>query len=689
MVANMTTFIRTVLAILVVSGFTACQWPSSKKSTQMEDFLYQTEQFADIRILRYPIPGFDDLELNQKMLVYYLHEAAMAGRDILWDQHYRHNLTIRKTIEEIIKTYNGDRNTPEFKEFIVYAKRVFVANGIHHHYSTEKILPGFSEEYFIELINNSPDGNFPIRDTENINSLIMALVPVMFDPAVDAKRVNTSPGRDMALHSANNFYEGVSQQEVLDFYKAMHDPEDPRPLSHGLNSKLIKREGQLTEVVWKVNGMYSQALVQIVSWLEKALSVAENSAQRAVIRKLIEFYETGDLAIFDAYNILWVQDTLSEIDFTNGFIEVYGDPFGMRGSFQGMVSIIDHEASKRTNLISNNAQWFENHLPIDPAYRKPQAVGISARAINIAAVSGDNSPTPPLGVNLPNADWIRRDYGSKSVTISNVALAYDQANRQSGVLQEFAWDENELRLAVLYGALASNLHTDLHEITGHGSGQLKPGVADPNITLKNYASVIEEARADLVALYYLPDPKLVELQIMPSLEVGHTAYNQYIRNGLMQQLYRIQPGGQLEQTHMRNRQLISAWAMEKGLENNVIERRQRVGKTYFVINDHEQLRQIFGIQLKEIQRIKSEGDFQAAKHLVETYGVKVDQELLLEVHERYNRLNIAPYAAFINPVFTPVVRNDRIVDIKVDYPLDFLQQMMDYGQKYSFLPPYN
>jgi dipeptidyl-peptidase III len=673
----------------------AMAWPIGcaqeiKKNIQpMDDFVYQTEQFADVRILRYNIPGFDSLNLQQKQLVYYLHEAAQAGRDIIWDQNYKHNLTVRKTLEEIINHYNGNRETPEFQAFLVYAKRVFVSNGIHHHYSTEKIVPDFDEDYFIELVNNSPDGDFPIRSSEYINTLLDLLVRVIFHPEYDAKRVNMDQGIDMAVESANNFYENVAEDEVIAFYQALTNPEDLTPVSHGLNSQLIKRGEILEENVWKVNGMYTQAIERIIHWLEKAISVAENDQQRKVIRTLIEFYETGDLATFDQYSIHWVNDTESAIDFTNGFIEVYGDPFGLKGSYQGMVSIIDEQASVRTRSISDAAQWFEDRLPINDLYRKEKAVGITARAIHLAAAAGDNSPTPPLGVNLPNSEWIRRDHGSKSVTISNIAHAHNMSGIESGVLDEFTFGEEELVRARQFGALASNLHTDLHEIVGHGSGQLKSGVADIGITLKNYASVIEEARADLVGLYFIMDDKMMEINAMPSLEVAKAGYDQYIRNGLLTQLYRIQPDNNLEQAHMKNRQLVASWVFEKGTQENVIERIRSNNKTYFVINDYNRLRELFGELLAEVQRIKSEGDFNAAKELVENYGVKVDQELLREVHERYNTLNYAPYAAFINPLFIPVIQNDRIVDIKVEYPRDFLEQMLYYGESYSTLPPFN
>lgn len=667
----------------------ACNPSQPTKDTAMQDFIFQTEQFADIRILRYQIPGFESLSLQQKELLYYLYEAAQAGRDIIWDQNYKHNLLIRKTLEQIILHYNGNREHTSFKAFETYCKQIWVANGIHHHYSTEKILPSFSPDYLITLVNNAPDAQFPIQGDETPNDLLRMLIPMLFDPHYDGKRVNLDPQVDIARESANNFYEGVSQQEVQHFYESLTNSLHPQAPSYGLNSKLMQVNGRLEERVWKRGGMYTQAIEQILFWLQKAARVAENDSQKAVIKKLMAFYESGDLATFDAYSILWVADTASEIDFTNGFIEVYGDPFGLKGSFQAMVSITDHEASLRTAIIASQAQWFEDHLPIHYEYKKEEALGISARAIHAVTFSGDNSPTPPLGVNLPNSEWIRRDHGSKSVTLSNISDAYNEASKQSGVLEEFSFSETEIQMARQYGALASDLHTDLHEIIGHGSGKLQTGVADMGITLKNYASVIEETRADLIGLYYIMDPKMLELGLVPNTDVGRTQYNQYIKNSLMLQLYRIKPGNNLEQAHMRNRQLIASWVYEKGLQDKVIERTQKNGKTYFVIQDYEALQKLFGELLYEVQRIKSEGDYDAARTLVENYGVRVDQAMLKEVHQRYNALNIPPYSAFINPVLVPVYKNKRLIDVKVEYPMDFMQQMMHYGMHYSHLPVIN
>ena len=679
---------KTIISQLFLA-FTAlwlvgCNAP--QKQDHMDSFNHTTEQFADIRILRYEIPGFENLELRQKILIYYLHEAALAGRDIYWDQNYRHNLTIRKTLEEIIKQYNGDRNHPEFQQFLTWCKRVFVANGIHHHYSMVKIIPEFSQAFFSELITNSPDGNFPEKAKEDLDFFIDTMATVLFDPEIDTKRVNLSPEADMALESANNFYSNVSQDEVLEFYSKYRDPSLARPVMYGLNSQLLKTGGEITERVWRTGEMYSRAIEQIIYWLEKAMTVAESQVQRHILRKLIEYYETGDLTIFDEYNILWVNDTSSEIDFANGFIEVYGDPFGLKGAYQSMVYITDDESDARTRTISENARWFEINMPINRIYKKTEVSGISARAVHIAAVAGDNSPTPPLGVNLPNSDWIRREHGSKSITISNISEAYHKANIESGVIDEFACSPMEAELAKKYGFLANNLHTDLHEIVGHGSGRLRPGVEDMSITLRNYASVIEETRADLAALYFIMDPKMFEWQLIPSPDAAKAQYNQYVMNGLMQQLYRVQQGSNIEQTHMRNRQIIASLAMEMGKEDQVIEKLRIDDKTCFRINDHQKLREIFGEMLHEVQRIKSEGDYDAAKELVEKYGVKADQKLLNEVHQRYKKLGIPPYTAFINPIFIPVIRNDRIVDIQLEYHDNFLDQMLYYGERYGFLP---
>jgi len=684
---------KIIITMLIATGMVfSCnrrQAEDIEKTTQ-DSFVYQTEQFADVRILRYNVPDFDELPLNQKILLYYLYEAGLAGRDIFWDQNYKHNLLIRKTIEQIIEHYTGNRDSEDFNNFIVYAKRMYVANGIHHHYSTDKLVPEFSEDFFVGLINNSPAADFPLAGTENISDFTRSILPIIFNPEVAPKRVVLDADKDVIAESANNFYENVTHKMVTEYYKRIVDANDKRPISYGLNSKMTTDEkGRAIERVWKIGGMYSDAIEAVVYWLNKAALVAENEAQKAALKELIKYYNSGDLRTFDSYSILWLQDTASVVDVVNGFIEVYGDPIGRRGAYQSMVSVRDDFSTKRTRIISGAAQWFEDNLPIHEAYKKEKAVGIDAKAIHVVALAGDNSPTPPIGVNLPNADWIRAEYGSKSVTISNLIHAYNEAAKTSGSIEEFAFSQEEIDRAKEFGTLGSDLLIDLHEIVGHGSGQLKPGTADPSATLKNYASALEEARADLVALFFLTDPKLIELGLMPSLEVGKSQYDSYIRGGLLTQLVRIQPGSNVEQAHMRARKLIAEWAYEKGKTQKIIERINKNGKTYFVIRDYDKLRQLFGELLHEVQRVKSEGDFEAGKNLIENYAVKVDTKLHKEVLERWNKLNIAPYAAFINPVLVPVYDNDKIVDVKIEYPEDFLEQMLYYGKKYSHLPVYN
>ena len=651
-------------------------------------FTIKTEQFSDIKILRYRVPGFEDLLLSQKILLYYLYEAALAGRDILWDQNYRHNLLIRRSLENIFKTYSGERSGENWENFVIYLKRVWFSNGIHHHYSMDKFVPEIPEDFFGQLIKNADFAGFPgnFKDAE---SLTHFMIPLIFDKEMDSKRVVQDSGLDLIAASANNFYENVSQQEAEDFYQKLADQADSNPVSFGLNSKLVKENDQITEKVWKVGGMYSEAIEKIVYWLQKAVTVAENPLQKATLNKLVDFYKSGDLKEFDEYNILWLQDTKSLIDVVNGFIEVYGDPLGRKGTFESVVSIRDLEATKRAKTISDNAQWFEDASPTHPEYKKKNVTGVSAKAINVVIESGDCSPSTPIGINLPNADWIRAEYGSKSVTIDNIMVAYNEESKNSGAIEEFAWSDEEVQLSKKWGNLNANLHVDLHEIVGHGSGKLKEGVGNPAETLKNYASTLEEARADLVALYFAIDPKLVKLNLMPEIEAGFAEYNSYIRGGLMTQLVRVEPGKNIEESHMRNRQLIAAWAYEMGKAENIIERKSRDGKTFFVINNHLLLREIFGAMLREIQRIKSEGDFEAGKNLVEKYGVKVDPDLHKEVLERWKKLNIAPFSGFINPRLSPVFDNEAIVDVKIEYPDDFTEQMLEYAGKYSFLPTVN
>ena len=647
-----------------------------------------TEQFADLRILRYQVPGFESLPVEQKTLLYYLYEAAMNGREMIYDQNYKHNLCVKRTLENIYGTYSGEKSGEQWEAFHTYLKRVWFSNGIHHHYSTKKLVPEFTETYFEELFNNSDQGKMPLSDGETAEQLLAKLKPIMFDPTVAPKRVNQSG--DLIASSANNYYEGVTQAEVEAFYEAMIDKSDETPISYGLNSKLMKDEnGEIFEKVWKVGGMYTECLEPVANWLEKAAGAAESEKQGTALTKLVEYYRTGDLKKFDEYNIAWVQDTESDIDVINGFIEVYGDAMGYRGAFESVVQITDPEASKRIKAISAEAQWFEDNSSIMDEHKKADVQGISARVINVVIESGDASPSTPIGINLPNANWIRANHGSKSVNLANIVNAYDDASKSSGVLEEFAYNEEEIALAREHGALASNLHTDMHEVIGHASGKLNPGIGTPKETLKAYASTLEEARADLVALYYITHPKLVEIGVMPTTDVGKAEFNSYIRNGLMLQLRRLELGEELEEAHMRNRQIVASWAYEKGKEDKVIEKVKKDGKSYFVINDYEKLRDIFGQLLREIQRIKSEGDYEGGKELVENYGVKVDQEVHKEVLERVESLNIAPYSGFINPVLTPVMEGDKIVDVKIEFPTDFTEQHLYYSEKYSLLPTYN
>jgi dipeptidyl-peptidase-3 len=661
----------------------------TEKNTKNETtFKVQTEQFADIKILRFRVPGFEDLLKSQKILLYYLYEAALAGRDILWDQNFRHNLLIRRSLENIYKTYKGERTGQNWENFVVYLKRVWFSNGVHHHYSMDKFVPEIPVEYFSVLIKNSDFAGFP-GNFDETDSFTETLIPLIFDEKIASKRVVQDAGTDLIEASANNFYENISQQEAEDFYQKLTDPDNSRPVSYGLNSKLVKENGVITEKVWKVGGMYAEAIEKIVFWLEKAIIVAENPIQKATLSKLVDFYRTGDLDAFDEYNILWLQDTKSLIDVVNGFIEVYGDPLGRKGTFESVVSIRDVESTKRAKTVSDNAQWFEDHSPTHPEYKKKNVTGVSAKGINVVIESGDCSPSTPIGINLPNADWIRAEYGSKSVTIDNIMTAYDEASKNSGAIEEFAWSDEEVQLSKKWGNLCANLHVDLHEIVGHGSGKLKEGVGNPADTLKNYASTLEEARADLVALYFAIDPKLVGLNLMPEISVGFAEYNSYVRGGMMTQLVRVEPGKNIEESHMRNRQLIAAWAYEKGKSENIIEKKTRDGKTFFVVNNHVLLREIFGALLREIQRIKSEGDYEAGKNLVEKYGVKVDLDLHQEVLERWKKLNIAPFSGFINPRLVPVFDGENIVDVKIEYPEDFIGQMLEYGEKHSFLPTKN
>ena len=666
----------------------SCNQTEKKASEKpKDDFKYMSEQFADIKIMRFQIPGFDSLTLQQKELVYYLSEAAKAGRDIIFDQNFKYNLTIRKTLETIVDSYNGDKNTDDFKNFMVYTKRVWFSNGIHHHYSSEKFVPDFSKEYFAELVKNSDAAKLPLLDGETSEMLIGKLTPIMFDPSVFPKKVSLDASLDLIKGSASNFYEGVSEKEAEDFYNKMKNPKDKEPVSYGLNSKLVKENGKLVEKTYKINGLYSNAIEQIVMWLEKALTVAENATQKQSISLLINYYKSGSLKDWDAYNINWVSDMESHIDFVNGFIEVYEDPLGLKATWESVVNFKDIEATKRAQIISSSAQWFEDNSPVDKRFKKKEVKGVSAKVITVAQLGGDCYPSTPIGINLPNADWIRKEHGSKSVTMENITYAYDQAALGNGFMEEFAATKEEIEMAKKYASLASNLHTDLHECLGHGSGQLLPKTSPD--ALKNYSSALEETRADLFALYYMMDNKMLELKLFPTLDVAKTEYNNYIRNGLMTQLTRVDLGKNIEQAHMRNRQLIAGWCFENGKKENVIEKFVKDGKTYIRINDYSKLRTLFGKLLAEVQRIKSEGDYNAGKLLVENYGVKVDYDLHKEVKERYAKLKLAPYGGFLNPDFVPVLKDGKIVDIKVEYPNDYTKQMMEYAKKYSFLPVVN
>ncbi|MBN1187571.1 MAG: dihydrofolate reductase [Bacteroidales bacterium] len=675
--------------MLGIGLLTGCKSNKSEPTAneQNDDFQFFVEKFADIKIMRYQVPGFEELTLQQKKLIYYLSEAALAGRDIIFDQCGKYNLAIRRTLEAIYETYSGDRNTDDFKNFEIYLKRVWFSNGIYHHYSSDKFTPGFSKEYFSQLIEKTDSTKLPVTNSQSVKALMDIILPVIFDPEVLPKRVCSDTKVDIVKNSAVNFYENVTEKEAVDFYEKMKDPNDSTPISYGLNSKLVKENGKLVEKIYALNGMYGQAIEKINYWLEKAAGVAENDQQKAVIQKLIEYYKTGDLKTFDDYSVLWVEDLDSRIDFVNGFIENYEDPLSLKATWEGLVNFKDIEATKRTEIISSNAQWFEDHSPIEDRFKKKEVKGVSAKVITAAILAGDCYPSTPIGINLPNADWIRKDYGSKSVTIENITFAYDQVSLKSGFLEEFASGPEEIELIRKYGSLTDNLHTDLHECLGHGSGQLLPGVSGD--ALKNYASPLEEMRADLFGLYYLMDDKLIELGLVPDKEAPKAEYLSYIRNGLMTQLVRIEEGKDVEQAHMRCRQTISRWCYEKGKADNVIEEFKKDGKTYYKINDFEKLRSLFSELLQEVQRIKSEGDYEAGKNLIETYGITFDRDLHKEVLARYKKLDLAPYGGFLNPKYELVEKDGEIIDVKISYPDNYPEQMIYYSKEYSFLPTWN
>jgi len=661
---------------------------SLKKTAKADNFDYKVEQFADLQILRYKVNGFESLSLKQKELIYYLSQAALEGRDILFDQNGKYNLTIRRLLEAAYTNYSGDKNDTNYINMVTYLKRVWFSNGIHHHYGCEKFVPGFAPEFFRKIVEKIDPAKLPLEKGQTVSQLCDEIFPVIFDPKVMPKRVNQADGEDLILTSASNYYEGVTQKEAEDFYNALKDPKDATPISYGLNSRLVKENGKIYEKVWKIGGLYSSALEKISYWLKKAEEVAENDDQKAVIAKLVEYYNTGDLKTFDDYCILWVKDLNSRIDFVNGFTENYGDPLGMKASWESLVNFKDMEATKRTETISSNAQWFEDHSPVDKKFKKEEVKGVSAKVISAAILAGDLYPATAIGINLPNANWIRAHHGSKSVTIGNLTDAYNKAAHGNGFFEEFAYSKAEIELNDKYADITNDLHTDLHECLGHGSGKLLPGV-DPN-SLKAYDSTIEEARADLFGLYYLPDNKLLSLGIIPAADAFKAEYYSYLMNGLMTQLVRIQPGNNVEEAHMRNRQLIARWVFEKGAADKVVEMVKKEGKTYVRINDYKRLRNLFGQLLAEIQRIKSEGDYEAARNLVEAYAVKVDPVLHKEVLERYEKLNLAPYKGFLNPVYSAVTdKNGKITDVKISYNEGYVEQMLRYEKEFSTLPNRN
>ncbi len=665
------------LILIGVSATFALNSCKNESNTMVEEssFQWEVEQFADVRILRYQVPGFEKLSLQQKTLVYYLAQAGLSGRDIIYDQNHRFNLALKEAIQNIFIHYKGDKNSQQFQAFEVWSKRFWFSNGNHHHYSHQKFDPGFSKEFLKKLL------------LESNHSLENEIIDYIFLPSIDSKKVSKDEEKDLLLSSAVNFYgPDVSAAEAQAFYNAMRDTNDKTPPSYGLNSRLINENGQLKEEVYKWNGKYHEAIEKIIFWLGKAVEVAENEPQAKALRLLIAYYKTGDLKLWDEYSIAWVQATEGDIDYINSFIENYNDPIGYKANFESIVQINDFEASERMKTLSENILWFEQNSPIQPEYKKPDVKGVSYKVVHVVSESGDASPATPIGVNLPNADWIRALHGSKSVSLGNIEHAYDMASPK-GLLQEFSFTLAEVERAEKYGATASKLHTALHEVVGHASGKAKEGLNSAKEKLAHYYSTLEEARADLVALYYILDPKLIEIGLMESLEVGKAEYDAYFRNGLLLQLRRIEPGEQLEEDHMRNRQLVALWAYEMGKEKNVVERKVLKNKTYFVVNDYEALRGIFGQMLREVQRIKSEGDFAAAKKWIELYGVKVDGELHAEVLKRSQSLNIPPYAGFINPVLIPVIENGKMIDVSIEYPTDFKEQMLYYHREYSFLKP--
>jgi dipeptidyl-peptidase-3 len=649
-----------------------------------EDFNYFVDQFEDMRVLKYRLPGFESLTLQQKILAYFLSQAALSGRDILWDQNFRYNILIRKTIETILDYYRGEKDSDQFKSFLVYAKRMFFANGIHHHYSNDKLKPGFTADYFARLVKETDQDKLPLLNGQTADSLINLLSPILFDDKLFGRKVERRTGADIVAESAINLYQDVSQKEVEAFYAVKINHGDPHPISLGLNSKVSKKDGKIEEEIYKSGGLYGRAIDQIIMWLEKAIVFAESDQQNKALSLLVDFYKSGDLKTWDYFNVQWALDNESVVDYNNGFIETYNDPLGMKATWEAIVNFTDFEATKRTKIITSNAQWFEDNSPVLPQYKKEKVKGIAAKVINIAMLGGECYPASPLGINLPNADWIRKEVGSKSVTLANITEAHDKSSQGNGFLEEFAANPSEVERIKKYGSLSDALHTDLHECVGHASGKLAEGT-DPN-ALKNYASTLEEARADLFALYYMMDRKILELGLLPDADAARASYDSYFRNGLLTQLVRIKPGKDIEEAHMRNRAAITHWVYEKGRPSNVVELFKQDGKSYVRINDYSEVRFLLGELLKEIQRVKSEGDYEAGKSIVENYGVKVDPQLHTEILERYEKLNLAPYTGFVNPRLIPVFNDSgEIKDVEVEYANDYLGQMMEYGRNYSFL----
>jgi dipeptidyl-peptidase-3 len=671
-----------LIALVLTSTAYACKTSKDSK-TNGKSFNVMVDRFADLQVLRYNVPGFEELPLKQKLFIYHLSEAALAGRDITYDQNYKHNLRIRKTLEEIYTHYKGNRKSSAFLLFGVYAKRVWFSNGIHHHYAETKLVPDFTAENLTSFMRNSPDAQWPLMEGQDLDAFIAWLKPILFDPKVDAKRVNKSSGIDKITNSAGNLYEGVTEKEVTDFYNRIPN-SNAEPISLGLNSKLVKENGKLVEKIWKVGGMYSASISKIVSHLQAALPYAENDPQRYSLIKLIAYYKDGSLKTWDDYNVAWVKDTKAKVDLINGFIEVYHDPIGMRATYESCVQVDDKEASERMSTVSENAQWFEDNSPIAANFKKKEVKGITYKVVNVAMEAGALAPSTAIGINLPNANWIRTNHGSKSVSLGNILAAYD-ASSAGGLTGEFAYTATEAERAKQYGSIAGKMHTALHEVIGHASGKMNPGITKKN--MGEYGSTLEEARADLVALYYIYDQKMVDLGLMPSLDVGKTEYDGYIRNGLMTQMRRLTAGADIEEDHMRNRQMVAKWVYEKGQAEKVIEKKIKDGKTFFVVNDYSKLRVLFGQLLAEIQRIKSEGDFEAGKAMVENYGVKVDPELHKEVLERVGKLKLAAYSGFVQPKLELVKdANGKARDVKITYKEGFAEQMLRYGKDYATLP---